>query len=520
MPRVDHDLKENKSKALNKIKTLEELAEILESFRIENKKIAHCHGVFDLLHVGHIRHFQEAKKFGDILIVTITPDRYVNKGPHRPAFSEHLRTEVIAALDCVDYVAINKWPQATKAIEILRPHFYVKGSDYKDSEKDHTGGIKLEEDAVKLIGGQIVFTDDIVFSSSSLINRHLSNFSEEVSAYLTAFSNRYSSNDIFKYLDDAKNFKVLVIGEAIIDEYQYCEAIGKSSKEPMLAVKRVNTEKFAGGTLAVANHLSSFVDQVGIITFLGDHNSQEDFIREKLNPKVNPTFLYKKDSPTIVKRRFIESYFFTKMMEVYDINDGTLDSKDDENFCATLKRELPKYDIVIVVDFGHGMFTKKSIELLCKHSKFLAVNAQSNAGNVGYQSIVKYPRADYVCLTENEMRMEARDRRGDLKEMVKQVAQEFDYKRVTVTRGANGCMCYTKSQGFVEVPAFAGKVLDRMGAGDAYLSITALCVAQNAPLEVAGFIGNAVGAQAVATVGHRSFIERAPLYKHIESLLK
>lgn len=520
MPRIVQSIKENKSKTSQKIKTLEQLAEILDRLRAEGKKIAHCHGVFDLIHVGHIRHFQEAKNFGDILIVTLTPDRFVNKGPHRPAFPDHLRAEVIAALDCVDYIAINKWPQATKAIEILQPNFYVKGSDYKDAEKDHTGGIKQEEDAVKSIGGQIVFTDDIVFSSSSLINRHLSNFSEEVSAYLSQFSNRYSSGDILKYLDNAKNFKVLVVGEAIIDEYQYCEAIGKSSKEPMLAVKRVNTERFAGGTLAVANHISSFTDNVGIITFLGDHNSHEDFIREKLNSKVKPTFLYRKDSPTIVKRRFIESYFFTKMMEVYDINDGMLDAKDDEEFCSTLKRELPKYDIVIVVDFGHGMFTKKSIELLCKHSKFLAVNAQSNAGNVGYQSIVKYPRADYVSLTENEMRMEARDRRGDLKEMVKQMTEQFDYERVTVTRGANGCLCYTKDRGFVEVPAFAGKVLDRMGAGDAYLSITALCVAQNAPLEIAGFIGNAVGAQAVATVGHRSFIERAPLYKHIESLLK
>ena len=156
-----------------KIKEIGDLAELLTSFRAENKTIVHCHGVFDLLHIGHIRHFEQAKRLGDILTVTVTPDRYVNKGPHRPVFSEDLRAEAIAALDCVDYVAINRWSTAVEAIELLRPAFYVKGPDYREAEKDHTGGIALEESAIKSVGGELVFTDDITFSASSLINRHL-----------------------------------------------------------------------------------------------------------------------------------------------------------------------------------------------------------------------------------------------------------------------------------------------------------------------------------------------------------
>lgn len=511
-------LSEPKSPAKNL--SIEELARILQDLRSRDKKIVHCHGVFDLLHIGHIRHFKQARKFGDVLVVTITPDRFVNKGPHRPAFPEHLRAEAIASLDCVDYVAINKWPMATETIELLKPNFYVKGSDYKESEKDHTGGIRLEESAIKSVGGQIVFTDDIMFSASKLINRHLPVFPEEVSAYLSHFSSRFNSDMILKYLDNARVLKVLVVGEAIIDEYQYCEAIGKSSKEPMLAVKRLSTEQFPGGGLAVANHVANFCDHVGLLTFLGDKNSQEDFIRTHLNSKIKPTFLYRKDSPTIVKRRFIESYFFTKLMEIYEINDSALDPQDNQVLCRQLESELSKYDVVIVMDFGHGMISPAAVNLLSSQSRFLAVNAQSNAGNIGYQSILKYPRADYVCLTESEMRMEARDRRGDLKEMILTISEKFGYSRITVTRGQRGCLCYSKAEGFVELPAFAGKVLDRMGAGDAFLSLTALCVAQNAPLEVVGFIGNAVGAQAVAIIGHRTPIQRAPLYKHIESLLR
>ncbi|MBI4596076.1 MAG: adenylyltransferase/cytidyltransferase family protein, partial [Candidatus Tectomicrobia bacterium] len=175
------------NKTRDKIKSLEQLAKTITSLRAESKKMVHCHGVFDLLHIGHIRHFEQAKKLGDTLVVTVTPDRYVNKGPHRPAFTEDLRAEAIAALDCVDYVAINNWPTAVETIKLLKPDIYAKGADYKDAAKDHTGKIIDEEAAVKAVGSKIAFTEDITFSSSSLINKHLPVFSAEVREYLSNF---------------------------------------------------------------------------------------------------------------------------------------------------------------------------------------------------------------------------------------------------------------------------------------------------------------------------------------------
>jgi rfaE bifunctional protein kinase chain/domain/rfaE bifunctional protein nucleotidyltransferase chain/domain len=504
----------------NKIRELEELAAILDSHRLQGKKIALSHGVFDLLHIGHIRHLEQAKKLGDLLVVTVTPDPFVNKGPHRPVFPANLRVEAIAALGCVDYVAINRWPTAVETIQTLRPHFYVKGPDYKEAEKDRTGGITLEESAVESVGGQLIFTEDITYSSSNLINRHLSIFSKEATDYLRDFSSRYRSQDVIQYLENGRSLKVLVVGEAIIDEYQYCEAIGKSSKEPMLAVKQLSIEKFAGGILAVGNHVANFCDKVGMVTVLGAAHSQEDFIHEKLNHQIKKTFLYRENAPTIVKRRFVENYFFTKLLELYEMNDGGLSPEENQELCAMLNEQVPQYDVVIVVDFGHGMLTKEAIQILCSKSRFLAVNAQSNAGNLGYHTISRYSRADYISMAESEVRLEARERRGDLKEMVLDVARRLACDRVIVTQGKRGCLCYGKEDGFFEVPAFAGQVIDRMGAGDAFLSLTALCVAQKAPMEVVGFIGNAVGAQAVATVGHRTSVERVPLFKQIESLMK
>ena len=153
-----------------KIFTLEILSKILNKERTKRKKIILCHGVFDLLHVGHIKHFKEAKSFGDILVVTLTQDKYVNKGPQRPAFNERLRAEAIAALSHVDFVAINTAPNAINVIKKFKPNIYCKGPDYKNHQDDVSGQIKNEINAVKKTGGKIFYTGGLTFSSSKLIN--------------------------------------------------------------------------------------------------------------------------------------------------------------------------------------------------------------------------------------------------------------------------------------------------------------------------------------------------------------
>jgi rfaE bifunctional protein kinase chain/domain/rfaE bifunctional protein nucleotidyltransferase chain/domain len=503
-----------------KIKELELLADIVMSHQAQGQKVVLCHGVFDLLHIGHIRHFEEAKKMGKILVVTITPDQYVNKGPFRPAFSESLRAEAIAALKCVDYVAVSNWPMAINLIKLLRPNYYVKGSDYENAEKDVTGGISLEREAVESVGGQLVFTNEVAFSSSALINRYLPAFSKELTDYLQRFSSMYSADDVVRYLDKMRPLKVLTVGEAIIDEYHYCRALGKSSKEPMLAVKSLSSEKFAGGTLALANNVANFADSAGMLSMIGDNDSEEDFLRTTLKSTIDARFLRRLNSPTIVKRRYIESELFTKLLEVYSINDAALDETDNRALCAMLEEMVPQHDVVIVADFGHGMLTREAAQIICKKARFLALNTQSNAGNIGFQNIYKYSRADYVCITENEARLEARDRNGDLNVIVAKLAHDLGCTTVSVTRGKHGCTCYSPAAGFHQAPSIAGQVVDRMGAGDAFLSVTSMAAALSAPPQLIGFIGNAVAAQAVATIGHRESINRVTLTKFITSLLK
>ena len=157
----------------DKIKTLPELATLCDQLRREGKSIVHAHGAFDLLHVGHVRHLEAAAKLGDVLIVTVTADRFVNKGPGRPVFTEMLRAEMLATLHYVDWAGVNEAPDAVNAIKAIRPNIYVKGQDYQNPEGDVTGKILYERKAVEEGGGNVHFTDEVMFSSSAVSYTHL-----------------------------------------------------------------------------------------------------------------------------------------------------------------------------------------------------------------------------------------------------------------------------------------------------------------------------------------------------------
>lgn len=508
-----------------KILALEDLRDRLSQLRsvapgAHRPVVVHCHGVFDLLHYGHLKHLESAKKLGDILVVTLTPDHFVNKGPDRPVFSDRQRAEFIAALGFVDFVAINRWPTAIETLRLLKPDLYVKGAEYRNEADDITAKIGEEAEAVREGGGQIAYTDDIVFSSSHLLNHKVGTLKPAVKEYLVDFLSKFSFHDVVEALDKASKLKVLVVGETIIDEYHYCQAIGKSSKEPTLVASLENLERFAGGTLAVANHLSGFCENVDLLTMLGSHRPETDFIESHLAPQVGRHYFYRSDGPTIIKRRFVEKYFLQKLFEVYEMTDAELSQEDDDRLCQQMESLLPNYDLVLVVDYGHGFLSSRAIAQLTRLSKYLAVNAQCNAGNLGYHTISRYPQAHFFCMTERELRLEARLRSGEISELVAEVLPRLNCEVLCTTRGVQGSFFYKKSGHQAATPSLATKVVDRVGAGDAFLSLAALVLAAGAPIEVAGLLGNAAGAQAVATMCNRDAVERVALLRHLQTLLK
>lgn len=506
----------------SKLRSLDDLAAVVAEKRAEGFSVVHAHGVFDLLHVGHIRHLRQARSMGQVLVVTLTPDHFVNKGPHRPAFHQDLRAEALASLEFVDFVAVNRWPTAVETIRLLKPSIFVKGGEFKQTETDITGAVGVEAAVVREVGGEIRFTEEIVFSSSNLLNRHFSPFSAEVEAFLEAFRKRRSTDEVLEWIEKMGQLRPLVVGEAIINEYLFCQGIGKSTKDPVLAVQQEGLECCAGGSLAIANHLAGFCEEVRLVTQLGEIESREEFVRASLQPRVNPTLLVKSGAPTIRKQRIVDRYSGNKLLEIYRMEDRITSGDDARQLETTLKKKFHDngFELAIVADYGHGMLNEETIKLVCNQAPWLALNVQCNAGNRGLNHVSKYPSADYTCVAGHELDIEIRQRELTINERVKLLSRRIQCPRFTITTGKRGTLHYDCATGFHETPAFAAKVVDRVGAGDGVLAVTSLLVKLGAPWDIVGLIGNAAGGMCVAELGNRTPLAKVPLSRYIVSLLK
>lgn len=503
----------------SKIKSLKGLKKALAAQRRKGRRIAHCHGVFDLLHPGHVVHLKDARRHGDVLAVTVTPDRFVNKGPGRPMFGEQLRLSTLASLEYVDYVALNEWPAATDTIRLLRPDVYVKGGDYAEAQKDHTGKIVEERDAVESVGGKLVFTEGFTSSSSLLINRFFSAYPEKTQEYLKNFRSKWTADEIITRLQGLADVKVLVVGEAILDHYTYCEALGKSPKEMIVAMRHVSEERFAGGAVATANHIAALCRRVTLLTGLGPDAGDEKFLRAKLRPNVKMQVVRTPDRPTVRKRRFVEPNSMRKVFEVQYIDDAPMSGKSEEEFVRELKSLVKKHDLVVVNDFGHGLMTERMRRAASSCGKFLALNTQSNSANHGYNPVTHYRRADFVSLDKLELHVAARRKYGPLSPMIREIQKRLKAGTFLVSLGSEGTLISSGGKR-CETPALAIRVLDRVGAGDALFAAASPCAYRGMPAELLGFIGNCVGALAVEIVCNREPIDSVRLFKFIETVLK
>jgi rfaE bifunctional protein nucleotidyltransferase chain/domain len=506
---------------LEKIKTLGQLGQIAADARSKGHKVVLAHGVFDILHVGHKRHLDIGKRHGDLLIVTLTTDKFVNKGPDRPVFGEKLRAEMVASLETVDYVAISPNPGAEHVIEVVKPTFYLKGSEYSDEESDVTGRIKTERMTVEKFGGAVIYTEDITFSSSNLSNRVLQLYPEDAAQFLKELRTQITAADLIKEVAAAGGKRCLVVGDTILDEYIYVEPLGKPAKENIIATKYRDREIFAGGAIATANLAAQLCHQVDLVTLLGQEESHEDFLRQHLHENVELVPFYRKGGRTTVKSRLVDPAYVKKLIEVAYLTDEALPDDEQAALNDWVEARICDYDAVIVNDFGHGMIDSGLIDVVCRKAKFLAVNAQTNSANRGFNLITKYPRADLICIDEPEARLAAMERYAPIESVLRdRLEKRIACHVFIITHGKLGSVVYTAEDGVRRIPALTGEAIDTIGAGDAFFALAACLVASGSDPFHAAFIGNAVGAMKVRIVGQRHQITKPEILKYLSTLLK
>ncbi len=508
---------------MRKIVSKEEFKnKIRPKLKRDGKKIVLCHGVFDLVHPGHILHFEQAKKMGDILVVSITSAPYVRKGPGRPYFTDELRMKVLESIQWIDYVMLSEGYTVDDIVEAVEPDTYVKGEEYRDAGQDVTGKILEEQRLVEKHGGKIAFTGGQVFSSTKLINTSLSGLSDEVREYSRRFKTKYSMEDVRNYAKKAGSLKILVVGDAIIDKYIYCHVQGKMTKDIGYSARLKQTEEYLGGAIAVARHLSSFTEHVTLMSIIGNEEEIRLRIFDELSGRMQLKLTCSESFPTIVKQRYLSrNQKREEYRKIFAINNIPERPGYEEGamhaFLDTLAERIENYDAVFLCDFGHGLVDERVMQIVQEKAKYLVLNCQTNSTNKGLNIITKYTRADAFTLDQQELELAYPFYSMDEKERLRRLAGHLGGNG-WLTRGAMGAYA-VEGREVTECPAFTLSVKDTIGAGDAFMATAGIFAAAGAPVELGTFMGNIGGALGANIIGNKEAVEKVNALKFAGTLL-
>jgi rfaE bifunctional protein nucleotidyltransferase chain/domain len=506
-----------------KILPYDKAAAVFDEARRQGLRIVQCHGTFDLVHPGHIVHLEEARSLGDLLVVTVTDEAHVNKGPGRPCFNDELRTRTLAALECVDHVVLIPFTAAVEAIRLVKPHLYCKGTEYEDASNDVTGNIHDDLAEVAAHGGEVRYIGSVVFSSTRLLNRHFQHIPEPVRTFCESLASRTSAATLRAAVEAFADLRILVVGDTIIDQYTYLKVQGLTSKNRIISGRFLDQQTHLGGALAVYRHVKEFTPHARFVSLLGTEPWVDELLAGGLAKEDDAT-IREPSFTTVVKKRYVEPLLseneISKLFSVNFLNDEPPSEAVQERVMANLRREMKHCDAVLLADFGHGLMQEKIRTLVQDEAPFLVLNCQTNSNNHGFNIITRqYRRADAFSLDNQEMMLSCGHRHFDADRELAAIARSFGSRCAWFTRGSVMTHGYAKDSPPVHIPPLVTDVTDTVGAGDAFFSVAGLAAASDLPLDISTFLGQLAGAQAVNIVGNERPISKPALLKGALSLL-
>ena len=513
---------------MRKIVTKKEFKDnIRPALKTEGKTIALCHGVFDLVHPGHITHLEQAKALADVLVVSITAAKYVRKGPGRPYFNDEQRMNFLAALECVDYVILSEGYTVDDIVENVEPDLYVKGAEYAKEEEDLTGMMTKERLLVEAHGGKVSYTGGEVFSSTKLINTAMSGLPTEVIEYMQDFKTRHTMEEVKAYADKAEDLKVLVLGDVIVDRYTYCDVQGLISKDMAYSARHKYTEDYLGGSVAIARHLSSFTKNVTLMSIVGSEADLNHQMQEQLRDKMHLKLYQSTEKETIIKQRFLtRNQKREEYKKIFAINNIVTNLNYEQTvldkFVTDLDDMIGSYDVVFLCDFGHGLIGHDIMRIVQEKAKYLVLNCQTNSTNKGKNVITKYDRADAFSLDQGELALAYPGIVTDEKESLIKLQSKLGGMG-WLTRGSYGAYGIQNdtelADKIAECPAFTLNVKDTIGAGDAFYAVAGIFSASGAPMEIGMVMGNVAGALGANIVGNKDSVEKVNVLKYASTLM-
>jgi rfaE bifunctional protein nucleotidyltransferase chain/domain len=497
-----------------KIIPWDRLAQVRASLRRRGRRLVQCHGCFDIVHPGHIRHLRQARALGESLLVSITADEFIAKGVGRPLIPQTLRAENLAALDCVDYVCIDHHASALDILTRVQPDVYVKGKEY---ETNNDPRFLAERRAVEASGGRVVFSSgDIVYSSTALIAA-LEHADDPYRRRLAELLSRdeLSGPSLMSLLHAARGKRVVVVGECILDTYVLCERAEIAGEAPMMTLRPGEHRHFDGGAAVVARHARALGARPVLVTALG-HDERSLAMRARLEADGIEVIALRVDAPLAEKQRLLVGT--QKVMKLDMVRPLLLDAAAQDRFAALAADAASTgADAAIVTDFGLGLFSQRALANTCRA---LRPNCGILSGDVsGRRASLRALRdCDLACPSEAELR-DAMQLHGEgLGLAAYRFMEETSTRRTLVTLGGEGLVSFEPAPGAPapsdddgawhtrlvgeHIPALSPVAVDPLGCGDTLLTAATLALACGGSLSAAAFLGAVCASVQVQRLGN------------------
>ncbi|MEM8811190.1 MAG: PfkB family carbohydrate kinase [Pseudomonadota bacterium] len=456
-----------------KIKTLDELVAAIGPHP-RRQKVIMCHGTFDVVHPGHIRHLMYAAGKADLLIASVTGDEHIKKANFRPFVPEQLRALNLAALDMVDFVIIDRNATPLENMRKIQPDYFAKGYEYVSSGLPPK--TQEEKDILDSYGGEFIFTPgDIVYSSSKLIEASPPNISSEKLVSLFE-AEGVDFAHLTAALEKFEGVKIHVIGDTIVDTYTYTTMIGGQTKTPTISVRYESQEDYVGGAGIVAKHLKAAGADVTFSTVLGDDKMAEFVLNDLEKAGVKTQAIVDSTRPTTNKNAIVCGGY--RMLKVDTLDNRAISEKIQSQLHEQIRDTAA--DGVMFCDFRHGVFNPATIPGLVAaipDGVFRVADSQvaSRWGN-----ICEFQGFDLITPNEREARFALGDQDSVVRPLAQKLFQQANCRNLILKLGHRGLIAYREREdiddvrSFFAVDSFVDHVVDAVGAGDALMSYATL----------------------------------------------
>lgn len=483
----------------NKIKTPEELNVLIEK-GLMNKTIVMCHGTFDIVHPGHIRHLMYAKEKGDILIASLTADKFIVKNKDGPFIPEELRARNLAALEIIDFVFIDYHEKPIENLLLIKPDFFLKGFEYsKDGIHPKT---KEEIEAVSSYGGEVIFSPgDVVYSSTHFQTIKKPELTLEKLVSIMDAEN-ISFDDIESTIEQYNGIKAHVIGDTIVDKYSYCSILGPTTKTPTFSVKFHSADQFVGGAGIVAKHLKSLGADVTFTTVLGNDELKAYVLEDLKKWEIKVNAIIDDSRPTTLKERFwAEGY---KLLQVNTVDSSIVKNEIINEMSNYLIKD--QMDIVIFSDFRHGIFNKESLKIFTNNVPEKSIRIADSQVSNRWGNILDFQNFDIIIPNEKEARFALADQDSGIRPLGTALYRKAKSAYLILKLGEKGIMVFRDSaenpKDFFAIESFVENLVDGIGAGDAMLAASSLAFSTSKNILISSILGNIAAAIACEVEGN------------------